>query len=246
MEVVGEDSVAFEALIAGQPNIEAAVQAMVFEAVINVTLYYAVLVAEGDKLFFAFLCDLASVSLAAFGHHDRGHLETEEFADVRRTVPEALCPLRGQDAQRRAYHRRGEIRRGAFVAEDEETPVLHYEFETFQPMISTPSDPAIPILQCVASRTQDQHRDGGTTNFDGLPQIVADRKPRPEVMLIGQLLVEPVVLLSGGDPHAQRGFGRRIARRKSGLGCERDRGYGGGKVGRIHPGTTMSADGRNV
>ncbi len=79
MEIVGEDAVAGVALVAGESDIQATVQAVMAETV-DVAFDGAVLVTEGDKLFFVFVRGLGGVFLAALGQHDGGHVELEEFA----------------------------------------------------------------------------------------------------------------------------------------------------------------------
>ena len=79
VEVVGQDAAAHVAQVALQADVQAAVQAVMFEGV-DLALDGAVLLAQGDKLFALLPFGFRGVLFAALGHDDFGNVEAEECA----------------------------------------------------------------------------------------------------------------------------------------------------------------------
>ena len=111
------------------------------------------------------------------------------------TVAETFLPLRGQRAQGRRQHLRSQIGRLALGPQEQKAPVLHDQFQPLHPLRRAPADPQVPVFERVAGRPPDQQRHRLALQFHHLTQIVAHRPPCSQIMMLPQLIIEPLFFL---------------------------------------------------
>src|SRR5208337_3932669 len=78
------------------------------------------------------------------------------------------------------------------------------------PLGGAPTDPSVPVFERVTGWPPHQQRHRLTTLLDDLAQIIAHRPTRPQIVMLIQLLIEPLFLFHPGQTHAQRATAGKI------------------------------------
>ena len=120
-------------------------------------------------------------------------------------ITEGGLPLSGQHTHGGPQDVRGQVGGLALGGQQEETAVLHNEFEPGHPLGHAPANPQIPVFEGVTSRPPNEQGDPLALEFDDLAQIIAHRLAGSQIMVLAQLRVERLELLFPGHSHRQPG-----------------------------------------
>ncbi len=108
-------------------------------------------------------------------------------------IGKGLLPVIGQDSQAHRQRLGGQIGQ-LEPGQNEKTPVLHHQFQARMPSRPIPADPAVSILQPLASRSPQQKTHPLPVDQSHIAQGLS-RAPRTvQIMMLDQKIIESLLL----------------------------------------------------